>query len=94
MVWGAIGLNFKSKLYLHSSAVRSQECKKCLEEKEIFEDGDAKFGRGNYVFQQDGATFHTTEDVIDFILDKARMLYGWPPNSPDLSPIGLGLHEI
>ena len=87
MVWGAIGLGFKSKLYFHSGAVRSQEYKKCLEETNIFEDADAKFGQGNYAFQQDGATCHTTEDVINYILRKARMLHGWPPNSPDLSPI-------
>ena len=37
--------------------------------------------------QQDGATPHTTEKSFEFIEDKAKILYGWPPNSPDLSPI-------
>ena len=37
--------------------------------------------------QQDGATPHTTEKSFEFIEDKAKILYGWPPNSHDLSPI-------
>lgn len=41
----------------------------------------------NYYFQQDGATCHQTDNVLNFIFKKARVLNGWPPNSPDLSPI-------
>lgn len=28
-----------------------------------------------------------TNDTIDFIEKQAKIMYGWPPNSPDLLPI-------
>ena len=87
MVWGAIGYNLKSTLYIHHGAVRGQEYKTCLDESKIFLQADEQFGRGGYVFQQDGATCHMREDIISYITKKARILNGWPPNSPDLSPI-------
>lgn len=39
------------------------------------------------MYEQDGAPYHTTQRSINYIEQNARLLYGWPPNSPDLSPI-------
>ena len=87
MVWGGIGYNFKSQLYFHNGPVRGQEYRECLKETNFFNQADEQFGKGGYIFQQDGATCHTREDIIQFINQQSRMLHGWPPNSPDLSPI-------
>ena len=87
MIWGAIGMNFKSKLYFHKKTVNEEAYIECLTNTDIFNECDAVFGKGKYIFQQDGAPAHTTESCIDFLLSKARVLHGWPPNSPDLSPI-------
>ena len=87
MCWGAIAYNFKSRLYFHHNGVDQNEYKKCLEETQIFGQLNNHFGEGQYVFQQDGATCHTTDIVMHYIQDRCRLLHGWPPNSPDLSPI-------
>ena len=87
MAWGAIGLNFKSKLYFHRKGVNGTAYIHCLNHTNIFSSLDEQFGNGNYLFQQDGATCHHTDETIHFLLNKCRSLHGWPPNSPDLSPI-------
>ena len=52
--------------------------------------GKNLFGNSKWVFQQDGATSHTSNKAqnwcrknFDEFLDKDH----WPPNSPDLSPL-------
>ena len=61
--------------------------KKLLQDSKIFSELDQKKNQWNYIFQQDGATCHLTPLVMRYINRKARVLNGWPPNSPDLSPI-------
>ena len=53
-------------------------------------EGARLFGATKWVFQQDGATPHTSNKSQDFcrknldaFLDKSH----WPPNSPDLNPL-------
>ncbi len=88
MVWGAIGLNFKSKLVFPKGKINESEYRNYLKISNIFDDADESYhGKFKWIFQQDGATPHTTEKSFEFIEDKAKILYGWPPNSPDLSPI-------
>ena len=87
MEWGAIGLNYKSKLFFHDSSVDVNEYYKYLNRTEVFKELNEKFGEGKYIFQQDGATCHNTREIINYINNNARCLHGLPPNSPDLSPI-------
>ena len=45
----------------------------------------------NFIFQQDGAPAHTAALTQDWIKKKCPGFIGkneWPPNSPDLSPLG------
>ena len=43
----------------------------------------------DFIFQQDGATCHTSKLTKKFIQKKKiQLLEPWPPNSPDLNPIG------
>ena len=45
-------------------------------------------GNGVALFQQDGATCHTSRKTKQWFVDKGVVLLnGWPSNSPDLSPI-------
>ena len=67
IIWGAIGYNFKSQLHFHHHSVDADAYLKCLFETQIFHDFDAKFGAGQYVFQQDGATCHTNQATFDEI---------------------------
>ena len=44
----------------------------------LFTECNKKFNKYGYVFQQDGATCHTTPGSINFIAQKAHILLGWP----------------
>ena len=42
---------------------------------------------GHYIFQQDGATYHTARSVLSFLEDQGVEVMKWPSQSPDLNPI-------
>jgi hypothetical protein len=87
MVFGAIGHDFKSKLVFIDEKVGADEYIQILKDSGLFEDADAKFGPFVYIFMQDGAPGHTATKTIEFLKPRVRLLWGWPPNSPDLNPI-------
>lgn len=87
LIWAAIGHNFKSKIIFIDKSVNQERYKEILKQSKIFQDLDQMRKPFNYYFQQDGATYHQTDNVLNFIFKKARVLNGWPLNSPDLSPI-------
>ena len=88
MAWGAIGIDFKSKLVFPQGKIDHKSYRDYLIESRIFEDAALAFhGKYNYIFQEDGASPHMKDESFEFIEEKAKLLYGWPPNSPDLSPI-------
>lgn len=87
MVWGAIGRNYKSKLIFLKEKVTAEYYQQFLEENHVFEDMKNNYGEETFIFMQDGATCHTTDDNIEYINSKVRLLHGWPPNSPDMNPI-------
>jgi hypothetical protein len=98
MVWGAIGYNFKSKLYIIRKGLRiatpdylkvmklfEAECKLKIG---YTEDGWAK----PWTFQQDGARAHTSNESQRWLLDHFPDLITrgqWPAVSPDINPIEL-----
>jgi hypothetical protein len=45
------------------------------------------YPQGPWIFQQDGARFHTTQETITFLHEKGITFLEWPPWSPDLNPI-------
>ena len=75
MVWGAIGLNYKSPLYFYDGSVDKASYIKCLDVN-LFSSLDEKYGKGCYIFQQDGATCHTAKETMEYLNDKARILSG------------------
>ena len=89
MIWGCVGVDFKSKLIIIENAVNSFEYQNILEKSGIFNQLNDLKGISNYYFQQDGATCHVSKSTLDFINEKCKILEFWPPNSPDLSPIEL-----
>ncbi len=63
-----------------------------LLEKKVIPSLDSKYGRGKYVFQQDGAPCHTsvaTQKYLESILGSKGfwLKHFWPPNSPNLNPL-------
>lgn len=88
MVWGAIGLNWRSPLILVSGHLNSDGYIKMLEENNIFGSLDAKYGHRNFYFEQDGATCHTSKKTMNWIGQQdVNVIDHWPANSPDLTCI-------
>lgn len=87
MIWAAVGKNYKSKLVFIDSSISQERYREVLKESGILNELDEKMGKWKYIFQQDGATCHQTPLTIRYIKKRARILPGWPPNSPDISPI-------
>ena len=87
MAWGAIGLNFKPDLFFFDEKVNAENYVQMLKDTQFFEKAQDHYGGIKFYFQQDGATCHTKDEVIDFIIERSNLLCGWPANSPDLSPI-------
>ena len=88
MVWGAVGVSYRSPLVRCSGGVNAQEYVAILEQSEMVSKLNMKHGCGNWTFIQDGAPAHKAKDVCDYLTSqKVVVMPGWPPNSPDLNPI-------
>lgn len=87
MVWGGIGVGYKSPLAIFDNSVNSQSYILKLKEINFFADLDALFGQRNWTLVQDGAPAHTSESSISQLYDVCNVLPFWPPNSCDLNPI-------
>jgi transposase len=50
---------------------------------------DQKHGRFKWYFMKDGAPAHNAFMTSEFLAERRLVLSEWPPNSPDLNPIGM-----
>ena len=87
MVWGAIGPGFKSRLILCPDGVNALEYLRIVFDSGMIEECDARFGRRNWTFQQDGAPAHTTEGTVHALAERMELMPRWPANRCDLNPI-------
>ena len=87
MIYGAIGLDYKSKLVFCSGNVDSLEYRTLIEQSNMLSDLDSRYGAGNYLFMQDGAPAHTSLISGLYLQKRLNYIKGWPANSPDLNPI-------
>ena len=88
MVWGAVGVGFRTRLVRCSKGVGSREYIGIIQQSRLVEEANRKFGQGQWIFVQDGAPAHTSKETLDyFASQKVKVMPGWPPNSPDLNPI-------
>jgi hypothetical protein len=87
MVWGAIGKGWRSPLIIIKGTLNSSGYINMLEENQIPEKLNEKYGLNNYFFQQDGATCHTAKFSVTWLRKKMNLVEHWPANSPDLSVI-------
>ena len=87
MVFGAIGVGFKSKLVLCNKNVDEVYYREVFQKSEICDILNGIRGAGNFYFIQDGATPHTSINSKLFLQKRCTFINFWPPNSPDLNPI-------
>lgn len=86
MVWGAIGLNFKSQLVILEGSVNAQKYIDALSNG-FFTHANAILRPRQWTLVQDGATCHTTDAAICELTKNCVLCPFWPANSPDLNPI-------
>jgi hypothetical protein len=87
MVWGCIGEGYKSELIFLDEKIDGPAYLKFLNDHRVFEILDEKFGAFGYEFMHDGAPAHLSKLVLEDPQERVWILWGWPPNSPDLNPI-------
>ena len=87
MVYGAIGENYKSKLVLIDGSVNSDCYINNIKGSGMICDMNEMKGKGNWIFQQDGARCHTSANTVKWLSTQCRYIAKWPANSPDLNPI-------
>lgn len=85
-MWGCmIGIDNSFQIHLVDKKFKSTGYLELLKNK-IFPMFATEFGN-SFVFQQDNASIHTTDLVLEFFIQEDTDTLFWPPNSPDLSPI-------
>lgn len=85
MIWGGIGINFKTKLLWFNQKVDSKFYCDMLLENNI--NGQCLNAFQKFLFQQDGAKPHVSKYTKEKLAPLFPLLDGWPALSPDLSPI-------
>ena len=81
MCWGSIGFDFKSNLIIIDGSINSKKYVDMLTP--FFNDEFPD----SHIFQQDGASCHTSKYTTQYLDSKNITKLEWPANSPDLNPI-------
>ena len=87
MMFGAIGIDYKSKLVTCSSGVDAVEYRDIIAQSNIVNDLDAIYSPGEYIFVQDGAPAHTSYLTLLYLQKRLSVLRFWAICRPDLNPI-------
>ena len=85
MVWGAFSTHGTSQLAILDGNQDSTDYVNTLSE-HLLPYIDMHYGR-ECVFQQDGASIHTSVETEDFFEEQNVRVLDWPAKSPDLNPI-------
>jgi hypothetical protein len=86
MVFGAIGMDFKSKLIIITGNVDSNKYIEVLQISGLVDFFSQEINNGK-IFQQDGVPAHRCCRSKKYIRTIMNLLENWPPNSPDLNII-------
>jgi hypothetical protein len=85
MVWGAIGMAYKSKLLIVPGFVSAATYVGFLAQSMPVR--DEILGHGRWGFVQEGVPAHPARETVLHVRDRCLSIPSWPPNSPDLNPI-------
>ncbi len=93
MIWGAISSKGVSILHIINEDWKSCDYllmlkKRLLKNLPNLNPNNRKGTENNrLIFQQDGASIHTSQCIIEYFEERGIELLSWPPKSPDLSLI-------
>jgi hypothetical protein len=89
MAFAVIGVGFKSKLLIIVGTVNAERYRRNIDTLAFMNDLDQLHGLLQWIFEQNGALAHTARNTVAWLGHIYTVLAGWPPNSPELSPIEL-----
>lgn len=87
MVYGAIGLNYKSDLVICEDSINEIGYRRLIIESNMIDVLNVIYEPGSYFFMQDGAPAHKSFLTSIFLKKRCSYIQFWPPNSPNLNPI-------
>lgn len=87
MVWGCMSGQGVGHLALIDGIVNSMKYQQILENYLLPSIDALKGENGVFIFQQDGASCHTSKSTKNWLATKSIAPISWPSSSPDLSPI-------
>lgn len=97
MVLGGVSWNGKTRLhFIEEKSVNSQTYLRYLQE-QFIPDFCTLYPDHNYIFQQDGATAHTSKICQNYLKLNANDFIDkdhWPPQSPDCNPMDYGIWNL
>jgi hypothetical protein len=89
MVFAVIVIDYKSRLLIVNESIDMDKYLDNINSLGFIDDLDEKHGVLQWIYQQDGATYHTSQRAIEWIEGNCDAISDWPSNSPDLSPVEL-----
>ena len=89
MVWGCIGLDYKSELVFIDQNIDSKSYIDIVPGSSFITFAITKNHKYGWFFQQDGVPAHHSKETYHGLKSKLNVLPGWPPHSIDLNPIEL-----
>jgi transposase len=89
MVFAVMGVGFKSDMLFVHGTIDTNQYVQNIDRLEFSSTLDEKHEAFGWIFQQDGASCHTSQVALDWLEESVDLIFDWPANSPDLSPIKL-----
>lgn len=87
MVWGCMSAQGVGQLAFVEGKVNSEKYQTILENYLLPSIEKLKNREGEYIFQQDGASCHTSKLTRKWLKEHGLDPMDWPSSSPDMSPI-------
>lgn len=94
MVWGSMSARGVGKLHFIDGLVNTTKYLNILEESLLPTMEETLVSGEEFIFQQDGASCHTSKTALKWFSDNTIPLLEWVSSSPDLSPIETLWHEM
>lgn len=86
MIWGCIGSRGTGSICILNRTMNTEVYVDVLEHK-LLPTVEKYFGDGNFIFQQDNASCHKSNNSKKWLEENNVPVLEWPANSPDMNPI-------
>ncbi len=80
MIWGAFSFDVQTDLIIIEGSVNTEVyIEDIIKKSKFIKLANNKYGKNEWIFQQDGARPHTSKQTMKFLKKRCRVLDPWPP---------------